>query len=57
MIMSDSRASSAAKNMKSTRGSFFTKATGREVKANWGNRILKDFNDLQYEVSIDRFSR
>ena len=56
--MGDSRASSAAKqNMKSTRGSFFTKVTGRDSKPTWGNRIVKDFNDLQYDVSIDRFSK
>ena len=55
--MVDSRAFSPAKNMRSTRGSFFTKYTGREVKASWGNRVVKDFNDLQYEVSTNRFSK
>ena len=37
MNLDDSRVSSALKkNMKSTRGSFFTKGTGREVKPAWG---------------------
>ena len=57
MNMEDSRATSALKkNMKSTRGSFFSKGTGREIAPSWGNRIVKDFNDLDYDVSIDRFS-
>ena len=42
--------------MRSTRGSFFSKATGREIRASWGNRIVKDFYDLEYNVGIDRFS-
>ena len=57
MNLDDSRASSALKkNMKSTRGSFFTKGTGRDIKPSWGNRIVKDFYDLDYDISIDRFS-
>ena len=27
------------------------------MKASWGNRIVKDFNDLDYDVSVDRFSK
>lgn len=57
MHLSDSRSTSTAKEqLKSTRGSFFLKATGRDVKPPWTNRIIKDFNDLDYDVNTDRFS-
>lgn len=56
MQLSDSRSTSAAKEQfKSTRGSFFIKATGRDVKPAWSNRIVKDFNDLDYDVQRDHF--
>ena len=29
---------------------------GREDRPSWGNRFLKDFNDLHYDFAIDRFS-
>jgi hypothetical protein len=57
MQLSDSRSTSAAKEQfKSTRGSFFIKATGRDVRPAWSNRIVKDFNDLDYDVERNRFS-
>lgn len=57
MQLSDSRSTSAAKEQfKSTRGSFFIKATGRDVRPAWSNRIVKDFNDLDYDVERNRLS-
>ena len=37
--------------MRSTGASIFHKAVGRETSANWGNRIVKDFYDLDYDLS------
>ena len=49
MMISDSRASTSLKDtLKSTRGSFFYRAMGRDTKPAWGNRIVKDFYDLDY---------
>ena len=56
MNLGDSRSTSEKEQMKSTRGSFFVKATGRDNKPAWGNRIVKDFNDLGYDVERNRFS-
>ncbi len=56
MNLGDSRSTSEKEQMKSTRGSFFVKATGRDNKPAWGNRIVKDFNDLDYDVERNRFS-
>lgn len=36
-------------------GSIFARAAGREHKAAWGNRFLKDFYDLEYD-NPDPFS-
>jgi len=36
--------------LKSTGTSIFYKAVGRDTRPAWGNRIIKDFNDLDYEV-------
>ena len=55
--LEDSRTSSLKDNMKSTRGSFFNKVTGRDNKPSWSNRIVKDFYDLDYDVGVDRFSK
>lgn len=56
MNLADSRSSSNKEQMKSTRGSFFVKATGRDTKPAWTNRIVKDFYDLDYQVDRDRFN-
>ena len=37
--------------MRSTGASIFHRAIGRETSANWGNRIVKDFYDLDYDLS------
>lgn len=56
-MLQESRTSSSVKdNLKSTRGSVFTRALGRDIQPAWGNRIVKDFYDLDYDTSIDRFS-
>lgn len=39
--------------LKSTGSSLFYRATGRETKPTWGNRIVKDFYDLDYDVKND----
>ncbi len=57
MNLADSRSTSEAKEQfRSTGGSFFAKATGRNTKPNWSYRIEKDFNDLEYNVMTDRFA-
>ncbi len=57
MMISDSRASTSLKdNLKSTRGSLFYKAMGRDTKPAWGNRIVKDFYDLDYNPESDLLS-
>lgn len=55
MNLGESR-NSSKDQMKSTRGSFFVKATGRDTKPAWSNRIVKDFYDLDYQVDRDRFN-
>lgn len=36
--------------LKSTGTSVFQKAVGRQTSAAWGNRIVKDFYDLDYDI-------
>lgn len=56
-MLQESRASSSNQDpLKSTRGSFFSRALGRDSRPAWSNRIVKDFNDLDYDTTIDRFS-
>jgi hypothetical protein len=39
--------------LRSTGTSLVFRSIGREIKPTWGNRIVKDFNDLSYDVPID----
>lgn len=39
----------------STGSSLFYRAVGRETKPAWGNRIMKDFYDLDYDVPTTSF--
>jgi len=56
-MLHESRASSSGKDpLKSTRASFFSRAVGRDTRPSWGNRILKDFYDLDYDFTLDRYS-
>jgi hypothetical protein len=54
MYRQDSIDQSAIKEtLKSTGTSVFYKAIGRDTRPAWSNRIIKDFNDLDYEVKED----
>lgn len=56
-MLQESRASSSIKDhLKSTRGSFFNRAVGRDTRPVWGNRIVKDFYDLDYDTTSFSFS-
>lgn len=48
--LTDDGASSIKEKLKSTGASLFYKAVGRDTKPAWGNRIVKDFNDLDYDI-------
>lgn len=37
-------------SLKSTGATLFQKAAGRDTKPAWGNRIVKDFYDLDYDL-------
>ena len=37
-------------SLKTPNASLFAKAVGRERKPVWGNRFLKDFYDLDYDL-------
>jgi hypothetical protein len=41
---------SLADSLKTPNASLFAKAVGRERKPAWGNRFLKDFYDLDYDL-------
>lgn len=41
--------------LRSTGSSMFYRAVGRETKPAWGNRIVKDFYDLDYNVASTTF--
>lgn len=41
--------------LRSTGSSLFYRAVGRETKPAWGNRIVKDFYDLDYNVPTSSF--
>lgn len=38
---------------RSTGTSLVFKTVGRNTKPSWSNRIIKDVNDLQYDLDID----
>lgn len=42
---------SLKQKLKGTDSTIFVKATGRSTKPSWGNRIIKDFYDLDYDIS------
>lgn len=42
-----------SERFRSTSASIVFKSIGRDIKPFWGNRIIKDFNDLSYDVPID----
>jgi len=51
MLRADSNDKLSLKDqMKSTGASLFFKSIGREVRPSWSNRIIKDFNDLDYDT-------
>jgi hypothetical protein len=41
--------------LRSTGSTMFYRAVGRETKPAWGNRIVKDFYDLDYNVPTSSF--
>jgi len=58
LMLQESRASSSAKDqLRSTRGSFFNRTLGRDTRPAWGNRIVKDFYDLDYDLTSHHSTR
>jgi hypothetical protein len=55
MMSDDSREAGIKEAMKSTGASLFFRSIGRETRPTWGNRIVKDFYDLDYDVQADLF--
>lgn len=44
---------SPKKNNQTSRASTAFRTTDRGTKASWGNRFVKDFNDLTYDIKYD----
>jgi hypothetical protein len=42
---------SLKERLKSTGDSLFVRAVGRSTKPAWGNRLVKDFYDLDYDMT------
>jgi hypothetical protein len=46
-----------SERFRSTGTSLVFRSIGREIKPTWGNRIVKDINDLNYDIPIDFFGK